>query len=94
MQTRSRQSLILALALLLGQWLTFAHDWQHPAAAADVNCQICLHAPNLSTGAPPAGGIALALTATTEAPQALAVSGIRPRAVARIRIRGPPANLA
>jgi len=94
MQNRSRQSLILALALLVGQWLVLAHGWEHPALTPDVDCQIHLHAPNLLSGAPAAGGIVLQLPAIRLAPALPAVAATDSRVAAQPRIRGPPFILA
>lgn len=90
---RTRHSVLLALALLLGQWLAFAHELQHPALGGDVDCQLCVHAQNLASGAAPASGGLPALKASAEAPQAPDLAPPATRAAALIRIRGPPSTL-
>ena len=83
-------SLLLALALLLGQWLVLAHDFEHPALADDANCQICVHAQGLDGGAP-ASAPALALAITVAgAPLALVPAAPALPAAASYDIRGPP----
>jgi len=91
--TRVHHSLILALVLLLGQWLAFAHEIQHPALDLDLDCQLCVHAQNLGSGAAPAKAALPRLAATTEAPVALVLPAPAARDDAQIRIRGPPALL-
>ncbi|WP_162932513.1 hypothetical protein [Solimonas sp. K1W22B-7] len=94
MRLRPRHSILLALALLLGQWLSFAHQLQHPALNGDVDCEFCVHAQNLASGAPAAGSAAPQFAATQEAPGVLAVAVAASRPAALIRIRGPPMTLA
>ncbi len=91
---RTRHSVLLALALLLGQWLSFAHQLQHPALSGDVDCEFCVHAQNLASGAAAAGSSAPQFAATQEAPGSLAIAAPASRPVALIRIRGPPLTLA
>ncbi|HSW13411.1 MAG TPA: hypothetical protein VLI06_11265 [Solimonas sp.] len=93
MRSRFRHSLILALVLLLGQWLSFAHEIQHPALDSDVDCQLCVHAQNLASGAAPTASGLPVLAATTEAPLSLAAPAPKARAAAQTRIRGPPSLL-
>lgn len=84
--------LLLALALAIGQWLSLAHTFEHPALKVDLACQICAHGQGLD-------GSALAPTlqlssqfAISEAPaqETAAVVLVVPRTLHRIR--GPPAS--
>lgn len=54
MRLRRSHSLLLVLALLLGQWLTFAHGLEHSALSSHVDCVACAHANHLGNGAKPA----------------------------------------
>jgi hypothetical protein len=84
--------LLLALALVLGQWLSLAHDFQHPALKVDAACQICVHAQGLDGGALAPVVHLPSQFAIGEAPGTVAamVASLAPQA--RIRIRGPPAT--
>src|SRR3546814_6071570 len=42
---------LLAAALALGQWLSLAHSFEHPALRIDVACQICAHGQGLDGSA-------------------------------------------
>jgi hypothetical protein len=53
-RTSIHHSLIFALVLLLGQWLSFAHELQHPSLDSDIDCQLRVHAQNLASGVAPA----------------------------------------
>lgn len=94
MRIRTHHSLLLALALLLGQWMAFTHELQHPALGGDVDCQLCVHAQNLASGAPAATATPQFASFTQEAP----VAGGSVAVVAAQRrlhpIRGPPENQA
>ena len=52
MRNRRMPTLLLALALLLTQWLSFAHALEHPALAQDKACSVCVLGMNLDGGAP------------------------------------------
>ncbi|MDD3763250.1 MAG: hypothetical protein PHP86_08185 [Nevskiales bacterium] len=88
-----RRSLLI-LALVLGQWLVFAHTLQHPSLASELHCQICLHAHGLDSGITSTPDHTVALTGTTEAPPppVLVAPALRP--VRHSPIRGPPSHLA
>lgn len=75
---------LLVAALVLGQWLALAHDYQHPALNGDETCQVCLHAPNAHV-APAAAAELVAAEFGSEAP------AIPPSAPA-IRRQHSPAN--
>lgn len=86
------RSLILALALLLGQWLAFAHALQHPALLDDPACALCVHAQSLGSGALAAAPTAPSLPVANERPRAP-----RARVLAFVSrsihpIRGPPST--
>ena len=92
MRTHRLQSGLLLLALLIGQWLSFAHHFQHPAALTEAPCALCVHAPGLDGGAPLASAVALVLPAPQTA-VACMVNGILPlRTHAAHSIRGPPST--
>lgn len=82
--------LLLALALLLGQWLALAHGFEHSALQADPYCQICAHAQGLDGGAlaptlklPTQQAVLETPPSFLVAPPSLAPRGAHP-------IRGPP----
>lgn len=53
MRMRRRLSpLLLGLALLLTQWLSYAHAIEHPALQQDKACAVCILGANLDSGAP------------------------------------------
>ena len=86
------RTLLLALALALGQWLAVAHSFEHPALQADAVCQICAHAQGLDGGAL-APKISLpSQFALAEAPAIAATLPARAAATRRYNIRGPPAH--
>lgn len=94
MSHRSLVSLVLAAALLAGQWLSASHETEHsllPDAAHA--CAVCVYAHGAGHGALPTS-VALAFAGAADVPApALAAT---PAAVAiRLHpIRGPPAFLA
>ncbi|MGH8444490.1 MAG: hypothetical protein ACREVL_04435 [Solimonas sp.] len=90
MRLRPARSLMLTLALVLGQWLVLAHAFEHPALQADALCQICAHAQGLDGGA-----LAPKLTlphtsALAEAPVVAAALPARAGTHKAYDIRGPP----
>ncbi len=91
---RTRQSLLLVMALLLGQWLAFAHDSLHPAIGADVHCQLCAHVQSLASGLPASNTQVSFVAFAHEAPQAAValVTYASPRRACPIR--GPPETQA
>jgi hypothetical protein len=50
MRDRPLYKLLLAAALVVGQWLAVAHDFQHPVTASDLACQVCAHGPHFQAG--------------------------------------------
>lgn len=91
MRLRTPKSLLLALALVLGQWLVLAHAFEHPALQADALCQICAHAQGLDGAAlSPALPLPTAL-AHGEAPAGAATRSTLAAPLAAYDIRGPPA---
>ncbi|PPE75939.1 hypothetical protein C3942_03395 [Solimonas fluminis] len=90
MRVRTHHSLLLALALLLGQWLAFAHELQHPALGADVDCQLCVHAHNLASGAPAAAAAQAFAQYTQESPAAATPVAVVAAQRRLHPIRGPP----
>ena len=91
---RSFVAAVLAVALLLGQWLAAAHDPDHAlqSGAADA-CAVCVYAHGAGSGALPTLPT-LALDASVE-PVAVPVAASPLAAIVRHHpIRGPPAFLA
>lgn len=86
--------LALILALVISQWLVFAHAVSHPALALDANCQVCVHASGIDTGALAHTPATLPQAAGVEAPQPLLVGNAVAAARYPTRIRGPPKSLS
>jgi hypothetical protein len=87
---RSTQKLILVLALLLGQWTTLAHGFEHSALASEQGCPFHLLSQFADAGSITAALPALAIPQSAEAPftpSAPASLGFAPD---RPSIRGPP----
>lgn len=85
-------SLLLALVLLLGQWLAVAHAFEHPALVQDAACQLCVHAQSHAGALLKAAPSSPALPGTTEAPVASCISAPQQTAPTAYDIRGPPAQ--
>jgi hypothetical protein len=82
---------LLVLALVLGQWLTLAHSFQHAALdPADQQCQLCLHAQGLDSGAAPSLPNLVLLGIAQEAPVSLPAISSPGSAVRYCPIRAPP----
>lgn len=94
---RSRRSLlsaILAAALLLGQWLSAAHEPDHALQSGAAHaCAVCAHANGAGHGALPALPT-LALDLTAAASELAATASPLEAIVRHHPIRGPPALLA
>ena len=94
MRTRRLPHLLLAFALLLTQWLSFAHALEHPALSQEKACSICALGINIDGGAPLPASPAVAHWHASEAPsrsvETRAVSAIPPAT----RARAPPFSLA
>ena len=91
---RSLISLVLAAAVLAGQWLVAAHDTDHglqPGAAHA--CAVCVYAHGAGAGALPAVPH-LILDGAAEAPETPAVENPLAASLRHHPIRGPPALLA
>ncbi|MEQ1439490.1 hypothetical protein AAG565_09005 [Fontimonas sp. SYSU GA230001] len=88
------KNIALILALVISQWLVFAHAVSHPALTLDANCQFCIHAPGLDSGALAGTPAALPQAAAVETPQPAVVRAAAIAPQQRIRIRGPPSILA
>lgn len=84
----------MLLALLLGQWLAVAHGFLHPATAApDVQCELCLHAQGMDSGALAVHAPALPPAAAHEAPLVALTAPLVSRVTRHCPIRGPPITL-
>ena len=92
MRNPALQKILLVLALVLGQWLGFAHGFKHAdGVLSDAPCEMCLYAHGLDNTLPPAAAASLARLGTThEAPLAKAVVFVARLAAADYPIRGPP----
>lgn len=94
MKPRRLHPLLLAFALLLTQWLSFAHALEHPALAQDKACAVCAIGINLDGGAPLPASPAVAAAPAHEAPLAVAAVTLVTAPRALPRARGPPQLLA
>ena len=84
----------MLLALLLGQWLAVAHGFLHPATAApDVQCELCLHAQGMDSGAVAALPQQAVPQSTQEAPLVALLAPVLTPASRHCPIRGPPSSL-
>ncbi len=92
MRSKPTRHLLLALVLLLGQWLTAAHAFEHPSLAADHHCHVCSHAQASGAALPPAP-LLLALVGRYEAPSHVFDAAHGSARVYRHPIRGPPQPL-
>lgn len=87
---RSLVSMVLALAVLAGQWLAASHDPDHgPAPGSAHVCAICVYAHGAGNGALPVLP-QLALAVGHAAPELSAVAVTRAAVVRAHPIRGPP----
>lgn len=91
MRRRLPSSLLLTLALVLGQWLVLAHAFEHPALVKDNSCQICIHAQGLDGAALSVTPVPATLTATVEVPAAPLYLAPFRAVFSSYDIRGPPA---
>ncbi|SEP90164.1 hypothetical protein SAMN04488038_102151 [Solimonas aquatica] len=83
---------LLALALMLGQWLVFAHGLQHPALADDPACSLCVHAQQLGSGTLSAAPQLPLLALRQEAPDVPAALPSSSAVHQVYQARGPPAH--
>lgn len=94
MRSRRLPHLLLALALLLTQWLSFAHALEHPALSQDKACSVCVLGLNLDGGAPLPASPAVLHWAPGAAPAAIATVAAVRRPPPTTRARAPPLVLA
>jgi hypothetical protein len=94
MRMRRHSRLLIVLALACSQWLVVAHAVAHPALAADLTCEVCLHSPGFSGALPPSTPAVPIPYAAGEAPPVAPAAPLRFVARDPDRIRGPPRLLA
>jgi len=89
------QSVLLAAVLVLGQWLSFAHNREHNSLnpVAEQSCVFCLHAPGLGAGLAKLPKFTVPACAH-EAPVPCVDAAEIIAAPSYYSIRGPPALLA
>ncbi|HEY0974791.1 MAG TPA: hypothetical protein VGE57_09885 [Solimonas sp.] len=93
MRSALSRKLLLAAALILGQWLLVAHAFEHPVSANDLTCQLC-HVGHRTDAAPPPAIVQVVhAQATYEAPTLAATPAPRVAPLTRYPIRGPPLRL-
>jgi hypothetical protein len=92
MHARPLHKLLLAAALVIGQWLAVAHDFQHPVTGSDPACQVCTHGQSLSAGPSHVPAIA-ASGLGIEPPCAIQILAVPARRHGPASIRAPPAAL-
>lgn len=93
MRRRLPQFLLL-FALLLTQWLSVAHAFEHPALSSDQNCAICLFDAGLDSAAPLPAAAVITHSFGVEAPVAIGTTSVAELQRARPRARAPPSFLA
>lgn len=84
----------LALALLLGHWLSFAHGFQHDVFAPEPTCQVCVHGQALDSALPVLAATAVNIRAAGEAPRIAPSGPVRAAGTVFYRSRAPPTVLA
>lgn len=95
MRATPYKALALALALIMGQWLSLVHGLQHPATLADADCTVCIHISQLGSGAPSFANTAPSLSPFShETPLALSTQPVLTAPFFSHLIRGPPGLLA
>jgi len=93
---RPLPTLLLALVLLLGQWLAVVHAAEHPSASLDhgADCALCLGALKSGDSLPPAA-VALPGRGVTAGDRTPVAARSTPSTVSpEPAIRGPPAGAA
>lgn len=83
------RSLLLTLALVLGQTGAVAHAVQHDSTVPTHECALCVHASPLDSAAPPSAPTLIPPTVTTRL-RAVAVAEVVARPFHDYRSRGPP----
>lgn len=94
MRTRRLPTLLLGLALLLTQWLSFAHALEHPALSPEKTCSICVLGLNIDGGAPLPASPAVAHWLASEAPGSSVEVSVIAAKPPTTRARAPPQILA
>lgn len=92
MRLTPTRHLLLALVLLLGQWLSAAHAFEHPSLAADHHCHVCSHTQAMGAALPPAPLLPTRV-GRYEAPLHRLETAHSSERVYRHPIRGPPQPL-
>lgn len=92
MRNPALQKSLLVLALVLGQWLGFAHGFKHAGLpAAESTCEMCLYAHGLDDALPSAPPpLFVRAAAVHEIPVGKAIAFVTRLAAADYPIRGPP----
>ncbi len=93
---RPLPTVLLALVLLLGQWLAVVHAAEHPSASLDhgADCALCLGALKSGDSLPPAA-VALPGRGVTAGDRTPVAAQSTPSTVSpEPAIRGPPAGAA
>lgn len=96
MRNTAFQKTLLVLALILGQWLGFAHGLKHVGlAGAEATCEMCLYAQGLDNAllSVPPQHLGFA-SGTHEAPTLKGIICVAYQRAADHPIRGPPALIA
>jgi hypothetical protein len=93
MRARTLHHVLVVAALVFGQWLAIAHDYQHPLLAdAEVVCQDCVHGHQLQAG--PTATVTLAHHGLSdEAPLNKPANPVLTRRHSQAAIRAPPTRL-
>ncbi len=90
MRVQSPRILLLALVLVFGQWLSFAHANNHPAVAHEhLSCEFCVHSQGLLPGLSEMPEQP-ALSYIHESPEPQATYFLAVEAPSYCAIRGPP----
>lgn len=85
--------LLLVLAMLAGQWLTFSHGFQHSALNADSDCELCLQSQQLGSALAASAPAAVVPAAGKEAPATPRLLPLARAAFTAYRSRAPPVSL-
>ncbi len=93
MRAHHLHKLLLAAALVIGQWLAVAHDFQHPVTGSDPACQVCAHGQPHQAGGTAWPTLDLAQWGS-DAPHAHSSAPLLARRHTPACIRAPPRNFA
>ncbi|MDB5972143.1 MAG: hypothetical protein JWQ90_4593 [Hydrocarboniphaga sp.] len=91
-RARRLRAALLGCALLLTQWLTFAHAVEHPALSQDKACAVCVMGLNLDGGMPLPALPTIAYWFPTELPPPQAAADAASAGLPTARARGPPVS--